>query len=248
MQNQAMQAYADLSKDQLLKLTGIFFGYVFVHYGIWFTETVRKEGLERAVDLEPGVLDAYFPAAMKRLAPHLGIKMNGNIPEALINKNKEDLVTLIGDLAKTWVAGDGLWFQAVEGCSGMNAAKQINDTCWSRFAHLEAHKILTFLGAEAGGGLQALEQALRFRVYSTINAHLLSWNSDGSLLFTITECRVQSSRRRKNMDDYPCKSAGLVEYGQFALGVDKRIQIDCVRCPPDVLNPGEFCSWRFTIG
>lgn len=238
----------ELSNDQLLKLTGIFFDHVLVHYGMWFTETIHKEGVERALDLESRAVNNYFPVVMKRLASHLGIKMDGGIPQAIRDKTNEEFLALIQDLAKTWFAGDGFWFQAVESTSGMITAKQINDTCWSHFSHVEAYKILGLLEIKHGEGLNALARALGLRIYSTINAHRISWNADGSLVFTMTECRVQNSRRRKNMEDYACKSAGLVEYSQFALGVDKKIQTECVRCPPDPLPPGEFCSWRFKMG
>ncbi|MEI8182938.1 MAG: DUF6125 family protein [Desulfomonile sp.] len=238
---------SELSKDELLRLMGMFFGHVFVHYGMWFTETLRREGIEKALELESQVLMNYFPIVLKRLSPHFGIEMDGDVPVVLSNKAKEDILSIIRDLAKTWVTGDGLWFQAIEHTTGIHQAKQINDTCWSHFANLEAHKILHFLKMPQGGGLNALERSLELRMYSTINAHRALWEPDGSLLFTMAECRVQKSRRRKNMDDYECKSAGLVEYSEFAHGVDRRIQTQCVYCPPDPMTPEEFCSWRFRI-
>ena len=43
-------------------------------------------------------------------------------------------------------------------------------------------------------------------------------------VFQMNECRVQRARMRKGLDDYPCKSGGLVEYTRFAEGVDDRIK------------------------
>lgn len=237
----------DLDRDDLLRMVGTFFGDLFVHYGMWFTETVRHQGIEKALEMERQVLERYFPLAAQRLAPHLGIEMDGNVPRVLASKSRQELLLLLTEIAKTWVASDGLWFQAVEASSGLDEAKQINDTCWSHFAHMEAFKIRHYLGLGTRGGLQALEHALKLRIYSSINAHAAGREQDGSLLFQMTECRVQSARRRRGLDDYPCKSAGIVEYSTFASSIDPRIRTECAYCPPDRVPDEQFCAWRFTI-
>jgi hypothetical protein len=237
----------ELSREELIQLVGILMGDVFVHYGLWFTEAVRHLGVQTAVEGDYEVLRKYFPLLMNRMAPHFGIELQGGIPSALISKSREDLLLLIADIAKTWVAGDGLWFQALEARFDISQAKVVNDACWSHFAHMEAFKLKKFLGLGDNGGLEALEKALRLRVYSTINAHTTSWDDDGSLLFKMTECRVQSARRRRNLEDYACKSAGIVEHSEFALGIDPRIKTECVWCPPDRVPDQEFCTWRFRI-
>lgn len=237
----------ELPKEELLRLVGVFLGDVLVHYGMWFTETLHTLGPEEALKREDLVLRRYAPLALDRLAPHFGIELDNGVPRLLLEKSREDLLLLIADIAKTWVTSDGLWFQAVESVSGMETAKAVNDTCWSHFAQMEAFKIRMHLGIGDGEGLSALERALKLRIYSTINAHESSWDEDGSLLFRMTECRVQSARRRKQLDDYPCKSAGIVEYSTFTRAIDRRIKTECVWCPPDRVPDEEFCMWRFRI-
>ncbi len=204
--------FTELPREELLRLVGTFFGYLLVHYGMWFTEVVHHHGSDTAVKLESEVLPQYFPLAAKRLAPHLGIEMEGSVPRVLASKSREELLLLLKDIAKTWVTSDGVWFQAVESSLGMAAAKMVNDTCWSHFGQVEAFKMSEQLGLSPNGGLEALERALHLELYSTISAHTAAWEKDGSLVFTINECRVQTSRRRKEMDDYPCKSAGMTQY------------------------------------
>lgn len=87
-------------------------------------------------------------------------------------------------------------------------------------------------------GLEGLAQALNFRMYSRLNRQSSRFEN-GSLIFTMDNCRVQSARMRKNLPDYPCKSAGLVEYARFAEGIDDRIQTECIGCPPDA-PPGKL--------
>jgi hypothetical protein len=58
---------------------------------------------------------------------------------------------------------------------------------------------------------------------------------------------VQDARRRKGLEDYPCKSAGVVEYSSFAQAIDPRIRTECMACPPDDIPDGLFCAWKFSI-
>ncbi|HMK34322.1 MAG TPA: DUF6125 family protein [Desulfomonilaceae bacterium] len=237
----------ELSREGLLEMVSLLLGDVLVHYGMWFTETVKHMGVRTALEREKEVLKQYYPLAANRLAPHFGIEMTDGLPTALASKSREELLLLIADIAKTWLTGDGLWFQALEAKFDMNRAKVVNDVCWSHFAHMEAFKIKQFLELGDSGGLHALEQALSLRIYSTINAYSTSWDLDGSLLFKMTECRVQSARRRKDMEDYPCKSAGIIEHTEFATEIDSRISTECVWCPPDRVPDQEFCTWRFRM-
>ncbi len=236
----------DLNKNELLELLRIFAGNVLVHYGMWFTESVYKLGLPQTLELESNAFHAYAPLAFQKLTPHLHTQRDKDFALSFSTKDDAELIALIRDLAKTWVASDGVWFQAVERRAGMNIAKEINDRCWANFAALEATKILAFLGLKQGCGLSGLQRALEFRTYSVINEHTSEFLENGSLLLTFRECRVQDSRRRKKMEDYPCKSAGMIEYSNFAAFVDSRITTECVYCPPDSLAADEYCSWRFT--
>jgi len=38
-------------------------------------------------------------------------------------------------------------------------------------------------------------------------------------------CRVQETRRRKGLPDFPCKTVGTVEFTTFAATVDRRIDL-----------------------
>jgi hypothetical protein len=238
----------DLTRNELAQFTGAALGYLLVHYGIWFTEAANRLGPETAVELEDAVLRRYTPPALRRLIPHLGLDSRNHAPSILVTKSKDELLALIREVAKTWVTEDGLWFQAVEAKFGMARAKEVNDACWSHFAKIEAFKIRRLLKLPCDGGLDALGAALGFRLYATINDHATHRDSDGSLVFTMTECRVQAARRRKRMDDYPCKSAGIVEYTEFVREIDPRIVSECVYCPPDDVGEGRFCAWRFRTG
>lgn len=237
----------DLGNDELIKIVGMFVGHVITHYGIWFAQAALKLGLSEALVSEHDVAQRHFQSAMTRLAPHFNIETRNGIPAILFEKSREELLLLISDIAKMWVTGDGLWFQAIEGPHGMGLAKVVNDSCWSIFARLEAFRIKRFLSVNEMDILDTLEKALKLRIYSSINSHSSERDEDGNLLFYMTECRVQSARRRKQMNDYPCKSAGITEYTEFAFGIDPRIITECVYCPPDRVPDQQFCAWRFSL-
>jgi hypothetical protein len=161
--------------------------------------------------------------------------------------SKEELIRIVMDDAKNWLAHDGLWFQAVEDAHGMEAAIAADRAAWERFTVVEAKRIMERLGMKAGGGIPALLEALRHRLYARLNAQEVTDVSDGRAVFVMRDCRVQSARRRKGLPHFPCKSVGLVEYAEFAKAIDPRIRTRCISCPPDEHPDDVWCAWEFTI-
>ena len=100
---------------------------------------------------------------------------------------------------------------------------------------------------EENPGLEGLKKALGFRIYSCLNTQSIEDDGDYAFIFRMNECRVQLARQRKGMEDYPCKSVGLVEYPYFARTIDSRIVTECVGCPPDKHPEDWFCAWKFTV-
>ncbi len=109
-----------------------------------------------------------------------------------------------------------LWFQAVEFTKGMKDAKHCNDSCWAQFSPFEAWSIKRMLNLPENPGLEGLKKALQFRLYAFINEQSFAEETTDSFIFRMDQCRVQNARKRKGLDDYPCKSGGIVEYTTFA--------------------------------
>lgn len=158
---------------------------------------------------------------------------------------REDLIKLLEVYAKNWLAHDGSWFLAIEEKQGMEDAIRFDTKAWERFSVAEAKRIMKTFDIPEGGGLKALEKALGYRLYAAVNRQEASWE-DGALWFRMIDCRVQSTRRRRNLSDFPCKSVGIVEYSQFARTIDPRIRTECIHCPPDPTRKA-YCTWRFTM-
>jgi hypothetical protein len=160
---------------------------------------------------------------------------------------KEELIRIIVDDAKNWLAHDGLWFQAVEKTHGMEAAIAADRDAWAHFTVIEARRIMERLGLLPGGGIPALVECLGHRLYARLNAQEVTELSEHRAVFAMRDCRVQSARKRRGLPDFPCKPVGLVEYAEFARAVDPRIVTRCIACPPDPRPEGLSCAWEFTI-
>ena len=162
--------------------------------------------------------------------------------------SREELLELTKIYAKNWLAHDGLWFQAVERRFGLDAAVEADIEAWRHFTVIEAKRIMERLGMRPGGGIPALVTCLQHRFYARLNLQEAVEVTESRAVFRMLDCRVQSARKRKGLADHPCKSVGVVEYGEFARTVDPRIATRCIACPPDP-HPDEFwCAWEFTLG
>ncbi|HVN18652.1 MAG TPA: DUF6125 family protein [Dongiaceae bacterium] len=161
--------------------------------------------------------------------------------------SREELLRALEMFAKSWLAHDGSWFLAVEERFGTQTAIDLDARSWERFAAAEARRIMATFQIAEGGGLAALEKALKLRLYSVINPQHVEWSDDGKQLrFFMDVCRVQETRRRKHLPDFPCKEVGQVEFETFATTVDPRIRTVCLHCPPDA-SEGTYCGWEFTM-
>lgn len=155
--------------------------------------------------------------------------------------------SLLSDAAKLWLAHDGLWFLNVEKKFGIEMAIEIDREAWKDFTVIEAKRIMERLSLPKNGGLSALKTALKFRLYAYINKQEIIDETDKSFIFRMNSCRVQEARKRKGLEDFPCKSVGIVEYTYFAKEIDGRIETECLYCPPDPRPSDSFCAWRFII-
>jgi hypothetical protein len=245
--NANIEGPENMDQKDLARYVLDMFHRTLVHYTLWFKEVEHQMGMKKALDIMKTVKEQSFQIQMKRLSKVLGFEMVDGIPKALLDMSKEDLLGLTKDLGINWIANDGVWFQAVENAHGMNDAKRCNDSCWTRFSPFEAWSIKESLGLPERAGIEGLKKALRFRMYARINVQSIIDEGPMSIVFQMNDCRVQSARKRRGLEDYPCKSAGLVEYAYFAEAIDSRITTECIGCPPDSHPEEWFCAWRFTI-
>jgi len=165
----------------------------------------------------------------------------------LYSLSKEELIGIITDDAKNWLAHDGVWFQSLEKKYGMEVAVDIDTDAWRLFTVIEAKRIMERLGLKPGGGIAALVECLKHRFYARLNLQECVEVTKTRAVFRMIDCRVQSARKRKGLPEHPCKSVGVVEYAGFAGAIDERIETRCIACPPDEHPEGFWCAWEFTL-
>lgn len=218
-----------------------------VHYGLWFAGAVERFGIDKALEMEKEAGDRGTGILVERLCKLLGDENQGGLPASMLGLGPEKLAKLLEAMAANWLALDGVWFQAVETRESMVDAKAVNDGCWKYFSPLEASRIKEMRSLPEQGGLETLAKTFEHRLYGVLNEQEIFFEEDGALVMRMVKCRVQNARQRKGLPDYPCKSAGVVEYATFGETVDKRIVCECIACPPDPHPEGYFCAWRFRM-
>ena len=107
---------------------------------------------------------------------------------------REELVELLEITAKDLIALDGTWFQSLEREQGMDTAMEHDRVAWRRFVPSEARRLKKLLGLSDSCGLEGLAEALPLRCTSLANEWEICREDDGSLVFRITDCRVQNAR------------------------------------------------------
>jgi len=236
-----------LSKAEKAKLIIDFYHRTMMHHAIWYAEVQHQMGREKALKVMDAAWQKSYAIQMKRLGKILGFENEDGVPQAFLDLPEEKIDELMEGSAINWLANDGVWFQAVEFEYGMNEAKRCNDSAWAQFSPFEAWSIKRILKLPEQAGLEGLKEALQYRLYAYINKQSFIEETANSFVFRMNECRVQVARKRKGLDDYPCKSGGLVEYTSFAEAIDSRIKTECIACPPDPHPEDYYCAWRFSI-
>lgn len=247
MRDEVIKAIEEDGGDFLTRMIMDGFHRVIFHYGQWYAQVEHQFGMETAMKIEKEVWSASLNNQLGRLGRILGFPVDEGVPRALRELPHETRLELLKSLSVNWLANDGIWFQAVEREYGMFDAKRCNDTCWSRYAPFEAKRIMEQLDLPESGGVPALKKSLPFRIYAHINVQSIEDVDENSIICRLNDCRVQSTRKRKGLPDYPCKSAGVVEFSTFAKTIDPRFHVECIACPPDDHPEEWFCAWKFTL-
>ncbi|RUA27200.1 MAG: cytosolic protein [Bacteroidetes bacterium] len=236
-----------LTKKEKVKLIFDYFQRTMVHHAMWYAEVRDLFGIEKAGEILENASSLSTKIQLKRLSKTLGFELEDDYPETLMQMEDEKLDALKKAVAVNWLANDGVWFQAVEFTQGMQDAKTCNDAAWSHFSPYEAIRIKKILGLGEFPGLEGLKKAFYYRIYADVNKQSIGNETENSFDFYMNECRVQMARKRKGLDDYPCKSGGIIEYSTFAATIDKRIKTSVIGCPPDKHPEEWFCGWHFYI-
>jgi len=239
--------FDNFSREKIIELINDLLSRASFHHVFWFNEVKKYFGNSEAYKILKNVNKKSTEIQKNRIIKTLGVSPSSNLFFDVNILSNEQLKLYCEVIAINWLANDGIWFQEIEFNYSIKEAKHCNDLCWLNFSPFEALSICEYLKLSADSGLNGLKTALNYRLYALINKQSVHDDLEKSFVFQMDDCRVQSARKRKGLNDYPCKSAGIIEYTEFAKAIDSKIKTECVCCPPDEHLNNHYCVWKFYV-
>ena len=86
------------------------FHRITVHHTLWFREAEHQLGFEKALNVMDYAWKQTRKAAVRRLAAQFHFPEQEGCPTFLIRLPKEDQLSLLDTIAKSWLAQDGFCF------------------------------------------------------------------------------------------------------------------------------------------
>jgi hypothetical protein len=159
--------------------------------------------------------------------------------------DRESLLTYLEFLLTEHRVVDAFWFLTVEENYGRPVAEKINEEVWARIVPMSIRDLKSFFRIE-GGGLEAMERALRLFPWTTIGDHQIR-RTDRELVLTAPRCPPQIARVKRGLGEYACKEMHQRVFANTAKEIDPCIRVTCDFAPPDAHPEDLFCRWRFSI-
>jgi len=141
---------------------------------------------------------------------------------------------LIADyLRKCFVSVDGLWFMKVEQGADFEKALELDIEVWKVLPKIEARTIQELL--DIGKGMQALRQALEFKLSAEDSRFKLSPLGHNGFTLEVRDCSWVAHIRKANREQFLeriSESICSLEFGTFAseFGSNISVEHDCSSC------------------
>jgi len=141
---------------------------------------------------------------------------------------------------------DGLYFLGIEEAYGTEVATSIDAHVWEVMGKIEARKLKEFLHITSGD-IPSMMNALQYTSWALDLEDKEIVVEKNHAVVRNVRCRVQNTRREKDLGEFGCKP---VRYGflkAFAKEFNPAIVVKCVVCPPDAHPESLWCEWEFTL-
>ncbi len=172
-----------------------------------------------------------------------------------ILKGREDDIKLIQSLPKEKIpefifmhlrdlwAVDGLYFLGIEERWGTEAATEIDKNVWAVMGKIEARRIKKFLNN--GNDIPSMMEALRLSSWALDIEDKEYEIGENEAIVRNKNCRVQNTRIKKGLGEFPCKQVRWEFLKAFAKEFNENIKVECIVCPPDAHPKDLWCEWKF---
>jgi hypothetical protein len=141
---------------------------------------------------------------------------------------------------------DGLYFLGIEGKFDTESATGIDRNVWEIMGKIEARRIKETFEIE-GYDLHDLVAALKLTSWSLDLENKEIIEDENRVMFRNTDCRVQKTRIKKSLSEFPCKNVRWGYLKSFAKEINENIVVECNVCPPDKHDDNLWCEWEFRM-
>ncbi len=164
----------------------------------------------------------------------------------LLEIPKEKLVELLFLQLRNLWSTDGLYFLGIEERFGTDSATEIDRKVWEIMGKIEARRLKELMGF-SGDDLGTLSSALLISSWALDLEDKEIIIEKDRVLFRNPNCRVQKTRLKKDLGEFPCKQVRWGYLKSFAREINENIEVLCNFCPPDPHSADMWCEWVFKL-
>ncbi|MCK5559558.1 MAG: hypothetical protein KAJ51_03150 [Thermoplasmata archaeon] len=166
--------------------------------------------------------------------------------EYLMSMSKEQLVELMFTHLRNMWSVDGLYYIGIEEKFGTQAATEIDANVWAVMGKLEARRLREVLGIEPND-IESVAQYMKATGWHLDLEDVELEIEDNKIIERNIDCRVQTTRIKKGLGEFPCKPVRFGYLKSFFKKLNPNIEVKCNKCPPDVHSDGLWCEWLIEL-
>jgi hypothetical protein len=163
-----------------------------------------------------------------------------------MNMSKEQLVDLMFTHLRNMWSVDGLYFIGIEEKFGTEAATEIDAKVWDVMGKVEARRLKGILGIEPDN-IEAISKYMKATGWHLDLEDVELEINDDTIIERNLNCRVQTTRLKKGLDEFPCKTVRFGYMKSFFRELNPNIEVECIQCPPDPHGDDLWCEWHLRL-
>lgn len=142
---------------------------------------------------------------------------------------------------------DGLYFIGIEERWGTEAAIEVDRFVWEVMGKIEARRIKRLFDIN-GSDVATVIEALKYSGWTMDieDKEIILENKNKAIVRNL-KCRVQLTRIKKGLGEFPCKQVRWGFLKAFAKEFNPDIKVLCNVCPPDEHPDDLWCEWEFIL-
>jgi hypothetical protein len=160
--------------------------------------------------------------------------------------SKKELVDLMFAHIRSLWSVDGLYYIGIEERFSTEAATAIDANCWKIMGTIECRRLRKTTGIQ-GKDLDSFIELFKRTSWALDLENRVYSREGDTFVIRNTGCRVQLTRRKKGLVEFPCKVVRIEFMTSFAKEFNPDIKVECRVCPPDKHPDDLWCEWAFTL-